>query len=78
VDQSQIGRKANILSSNTGIFRGVEWTQISLPKEEDLQARLAQPLALSDPQALVEKAEQLLQRNTWPEVVLLIGFNTGA
>jgi len=58
-------------------FSTEEWTQISLPKEEELQARLAHPLALSDPQALVEKAEQLLQTTTWPEVILGIGFNTG-
>jgi hypothetical protein len=25
----------------------------------------------------VEKAEQLLQTTTWPEVILDIGFNTG-
>src|SRR6266568_1421021 len=46
-------------------------------REEDLQARLAHPLALSDPQALVEKGGQLLQMRTWPEVVLGIGLNTG-
>jgi hypothetical protein len=54
-----------------------EWTQMVLPGEEELQLRLAQPLFLTDPEVLVARGEQLLWMQTWPEVVLGIGLNTG-
>lgn len=58
-------------------FSTEEWTRMALPKEEALQARLASPLELCDPDALVQKGEALLQMPTWPELVLGIMFNTG-
>jgi hypothetical protein len=58
-------------------FSTDEWTQMSLPKEEELQARLVEVLELRDPQALVALGERLLRMETWPELVLGIGLNTG-
>lgn len=58
-------------------FSTEEWTQMSLPSEEALQARVLQPLFLADPDAVLERGEQLLQMQTWPEIVVGIGLNTG-
>ena len=58
-------------------FSTAEWTQMALPSEEERQARLAQPLLLTRPEVLVARSTQLLQRSTWPELVLGIGLNTG-
>jgi hypothetical protein len=58
-------------------FSTEEWTQMALPAKETLQARLMQPLVLADLNALLGRGEQLLQMETWPELVLGIGLNTG-
>lgn len=58
-------------------FSTEEWTQMALPAKETLQARLMQPLVLADLNALLARGEQLLQMETWPELVVGIGLNTG-
>lgn len=58
-------------------FSTEEWTRITLPDKEVLQERLGQPLLLTYPEALVTRGEHLLQMDTWPELVLGIGLNTG-
>ncbi len=58
-------------------FSKEEWIGRMLPKEEELSQRLTNPLALADPEAIVPCGETLLQRETWPEIVLGIGLNTG-
>jgi hypothetical protein len=55
-------------------FSTEEWTQMSLPSREELQARLAEVLELRDPEAL---GGRLLGMETWPELVLGVGLNTG-
>jgi hypothetical protein len=58
-------------------FSTEEWMQMNMPPEEELHTRLAHPLPLTDPLALLSKAEQVLQMNTWPEMVVGIGLVTG-
>jgi hypothetical protein len=58
-------------------FSTEEWTRISLPALAQLQERLDQPLVLVNPEVLVAQGESLLQMDTWPELVLGLGFATG-
>jgi len=58
-------------------FSTEEWTQMGEPREEEVQSRLGQPLVLTQPEVLIERGESLLQMETWPEIVLGIGVNTG-
>jgi hypothetical protein len=58
-------------------FSTEEWTRITLPDKEVLQERLEQPLLLTNSEELVARGEHLLEMDTWPEVVLGIGLNTG-
>jgi hypothetical protein len=58
-------------------FAREEWISMTLPGEEELSRRLKSPLALADPEAIVACGETLLKSETWPEMVLGIGLNTG-
>jgi len=58
-------------------FSTEEWMRINLPAAERLQERLDQPLLLVDASAIVACGESLLQRDTWPELVLGLGVTTG-
>src|SRR5947199_3724144 len=58
-------------------FSTEEWTQMALPKAEELQARREEVLMLREPEALVVLGERLLFMQTWPELVLGISLNTG-
>ncbi len=58
-------------------FSTEEWTQMSLPADAELQARLVEVMELRDPRALVALGERLLRMSAWPELVLGIGLNTG-
>jgi hypothetical protein len=58
-------------------FSTEEWTRMALPAEEVLQERLEHPLVLTEPDAVMAVGGSLLQRETWPELVLGIGVSTG-
>jgi hypothetical protein len=51
--------------------------QMNLPTSEELHQRLAHPLPLTNPLELLSKAEQLVQMDSWPEIVVGIGLLTG-
>ncbi|MBV9232090.1 MAG: hypothetical protein JOZ18_22460 [Chloroflexi bacterium] len=58
-------------------FSTEEWIQMNLPASEELHMRQAHPLPLTKPSQLLSKAEQLVQMDTWPEMVAGIGLVTG-
>ena len=58
-------------------FSTEEWIQIQVPSEEELWERREHPLSLARPWELLEKVNQLLQSNAWPEIVVGIGLATG-
>jgi hypothetical protein len=79
-DNSWINQKTGVpehLALKYMNFSTEEWTQMSLPADAELQARLAEVLELRDPEALVTLGERLLRMSAWPELVLGVGLNTG-
>ena len=58
-------------------FSTEEWMQMNQPTAEELHMRQAHPLLLTNPSALLSKAEQLVQMESWPEIVAGIGLLTG-
>ena len=58
-------------------FSTEEWIRMTLPDEAELQERRTHPLPLAHPWTLLQKAEQLLQSQAWPDLVVGIGLTTG-
>lgn len=58
-------------------FSTEEWVQMTLPQASVLRERLAHPLLLAKPSAVLAKAEQLVQMERWPELVVGLGLLTG-
>lgn len=58
-------------------FSTEEWMQMNLPPLEELRTRQAHSLPLANLSALLSQAEQLLQMDTWPEIVVGLGLVTG-
>ncbi len=54
-----------------------EWIQMNLLSEERREQRQESPLFLRDPLAIVSKAEELLKKSEWPELVLGVVVTTG-
>lgn len=51
-------------------FSEEEWMQMGMLSEPRREQRLASPLFLRDPLAIVKKGEELLRKDCWPELVL--------
>jgi hypothetical protein len=58
-------------------FAQEEWMHLNLPSQEEVQRKVAHPLHLRDPEAIVTCGEWLLRAGSWPEVVLGVVINTG-
>jgi len=58
-------------------FSQEEWVHMNLPSQEEVQRKVAHPLCLRDPEAIVACGERLLRAGSWPEVVLGVVINTG-
>jgi hypothetical protein len=69
--------KRHTIQKNTAAKFPPQLLQCKSKIHKELQARLEHPLPLSNPSALVGQAEQLVQMNAWPELVVGIGLSTG-